>query len=423
VKYNSIWTPTQKADLLDSRTRLNRQLARFRSLQSTYMPAAIRRLTNTDDSSSGNESSLSATGSKKRKGSKPPNSDDDVPDKPDPVEKQQLFLPSALSMDENDAGCHPGLADIENSMRDAQCRTSLDQIRTQLYIKSRLLTYKDRHVRHQGSSTRTRSVIDQNDIKIKVLRDKYNTARTALIALAGGSVEGLEWREMTEADIRCLEDPEEDKKREQWARNRIERQKKNAESGLEVPGPGEGHRKLSWIWEGAGRDPDASTGLHEGGFPHFLCVRFSNQQFPALRVEWAKARARSFRWTEEVALLKEEMRRVLAFLEYKVRWWEERAGGNFGEGSVREGGMTESHSEGVRAYAIGQGRLLHDLAKKFDRMWDAVRRDQVDTGNQVAGAEESEDELDGAGEGSEEEMEENEGDEADMDGEEFTYDD
>jgi hypothetical protein len=122
--------------------------------------------------------------------------------------------------------------------------------------------------------------------------------------------------------------------------------------------------------------------------------------------------------------LKEEMRRVLAFLEYKVRWWEERAGGNFGEGSVREGGMTESHSEGVRAYAIGQGRLLHDLAKKFDRMWDAVRRDQVDTGNQVAGAEESEDELDGAGEGSEEEeMEENEGDEADMDGEEFTYDD
>ena len=106
-----------------------------------------------------------------------------------------------------------------------------------------------------------------------MLRDKYNTVRTALIALAGGSVEGLEWREMMEADIRCLEDPEEDKKWEQWACNRIERQKKNAESELEVPGPGEGHQKLSWIWEGAGRDPDTSTGLHEGSFLHFLSIQ------------------------------------------------------------------------------------------------------------------------------------------------------
>jgi hypothetical protein len=62
--------------------------------------------------------------------------------------------------------------------------------------------------------------------------------------------------------------------------------------------------------------------------------------------------------------------------------------------------------------------------KKFDHIWDAVWRDHVDTGNLVAGVEESKDELDGAGEGSgEEEMEENKGDEADMDGKEFTYDD
>src|ERR1700679_2629419 len=115
---------------------------------------------------------------------------------------------------------------------------------------------------------------------------------------------------------------------------------------------------------------------------------------------------------------------TLAFLEYKAMWWEERARGSTGEGSVREGRMTEAHAEGIRAYAMGQVLLLRDLAKKFDGMWDTVWRDQVDTGNPVVVVEESEDELDGVGAGSEEEeMEENEEDEADMDEEEFICDD
>ncbi|KAF9034897.1 hypothetical protein BJ165DRAFT_1356057 [Panaeolus papilionaceus] len=38
-------------------------------------------------------------------------------------------------------------------------------------------------------------------------------------------------------------------------------------------------------------------------------------------IEWAKSRARSLRATEEVMLLKEEMRRVLAYLKWKSHWW------------------------------------------------------------------------------------------------------
>jgi len=44
---------------------------------------------------------------------------------------------------------------------------------------------------------------------------------------------------------------------------------------------------------------------------------------PALHIEWAKSRARAQRWHEEVLLLKEEMRRVLVYFEYKVSWWVE----------------------------------------------------------------------------------------------------
>jgi hypothetical protein len=188
--------------------------------------------------------------------------DEEKPNKPHPIELQPLLLPSELSI-EIRVHCHSGLDEIEKQMRDAQCRTSLDQIRTHLYMKSGLLTYKERHARHQAANTRSREQIDENDRKIKIFQDKYNTARGALIALGVNETE-IEWKELKDVDLRCMEDPEKDAKRAEWAKKKEERAKKNKENTLEVPGPGEGYRKLSWIWEGAGRDPDVSTGMHEG---------------------------------------------------------------------------------------------------------------------------------------------------------------
>jgi hypothetical protein len=125
---------------------------------------------------------------------------------------------------------------IEKEMRDAQCRTSLDQIRTHLYMKSTLLTYREWHARHQAANTRSREQICDNDRKIKVFQDKYNTARKALIAL---------WVNDDEIE---------------WAKMKEERTKKNKENSLEVRGRSEGYRKLSWIREG----PGESTGMHKG---------------------------------------------------------------------------------------------------------------------------------------------------------------
>jgi hypothetical protein len=135
-------------------------------------------------------------------------------------------------------------------MRDVQCRTSLDQIRTHLHMKSGLPTYKERHARHQGANTRSRGQIDENDRRTKVFQDKYNTARRALIALGANESE-IEWREVKGVGLRCMEDPGKDAKQAEWAKGREERARKNMENSLEVPGPGEGYRKLSWIWDGA----------------------------------------------------------------------------------------------------------------------------------------------------------------------------
>ncbi|KAJ7196053.1 hypothetical protein GGX14DRAFT_403533 [Mycena pura] len=45
----------------------------------------------------------------------------------------------------------------------------------------------------------------------------------------------------------------------------------------------------------------------------------------ALRIEWARTRAKAHRWSEEVDLLEEEMRRIRAFLTWHSKWWMERA--------------------------------------------------------------------------------------------------
>jgi hypothetical protein len=42
---------------------------------------------------------------------------------------------------------------------------------------------------------------------------------------------------------------------------------------------------------------------------------------PGMRVEWAKTHARANRQKEEVLLLTEEMRHVVAYLDWKASWW------------------------------------------------------------------------------------------------------
>jgi hypothetical protein len=59
---------------------------------------------------------------------------------------------------------------------------------------------------------------------------------------------------------------------------------------------------------------------------HLYCIFNAVNLITALRIEWCKARARAQRWSEEVRLLLEEMRRILEFLNWRATFWETRAG-------------------------------------------------------------------------------------------------
>ena len=65
--------------------------------------------------------------------------------------------------------------------------------------------------------------------------------------------------------------------------------------------------------------------------------------------------------TEEVLLLREEMRRVLDFLEYKAVEWEIRA-------EARESPDLAT-MEGIRAYTVEQAALQRKLASAFRLLW------------------------------------------------------
>ncbi|KAJ7827600.1 hypothetical protein B0H14DRAFT_3088313 [Mycena olivaceomarginata] len=191
-------TTTQQINMGALRTKLIRRLNRLRQLQGTYCPAAVVAL-------------------EKR----------NVPEDEQP-ENEPLFLPSALSEVQRAAGgCSPGLLEMEQLMRDAQCRSSLVKLRNQLIIKARFLNYKSLHARHQGATTRSRTIVSRNETKIRLHSEKYQAAWSALLAAAGGNVSQVGWRKLVREDIRCMEDSADLVTKEMKRKKAKERRKRN----------------------------------------------------------------------------------------------------------------------------------------------------------------------------------------------------
>ncbi|KDR70909.1 hypothetical protein GALMADRAFT_144379 [Galerina marginata CBS 339.88] len=104
-----------------------------------------------------------------------------------------------------------------------------------------------------------------------------------------------------------------------------------------------------------------------------------------LRTEWAKSRARATRAKEEVLLLREEMRRVLAFLEWKAVWWHKRK-------KARPVG-TEL-AEALEGFAQEQEDLQRALAVRFRAIWRNPLEDWAAAAAEDDGKEDGDDEED-----------------------------
>lgn len=90
------------------------------------------------------------------------------------------------------------------------------------------------------------------------------------------------------------------------------------------------------------------------------------------------------RWSEEVDLLQEEMRRVLAFLKWNANWWQQQGGDLMHE-------KDEATRAGMIAYRARQAALRTSLHARFEYLW---RNSQVLVASLTAEGEVAIDDLD-----------------------------
>ncbi|KAI6156579.1 hypothetical protein BKA82DRAFT_4325506 [Pisolithus tinctorius] len=239
-----------------------------------------------------------------------PHSPEDIP----------LFLPSQVS---GKVTCPPKLAMIELRLREGQAHDALNDLRQGLRSRAYMLKFKDHFLHGQGANTRARNCLKALDTKINTAATRYRVAYRALTILAP-LVGQVGWRDklrpLVDEDISALTDAYDLR-------------------------PGEGQRRVSWIWRLYGANLNSILAIH---------------------VEWCKARACTHRWEEEVRLLFEEKQRTLQFLEWHANWWMGRAS------AIATG--DKALSDGCHAYAEHQAELRHQLTRSFADMWKDTQR-------------------------------------------------
>ena len=297
----------------------------------------------------------------------------------DNPEDADIWLPSRIANTHRSRVCREGLAEIEERICTAQCYDALDIIRHTLKIKSRMVKFKNQNIRGQREGLRSRAVIDRVHERARMHAAKYRAAREAKYALSG---EGP-WEEvlqvLMDADVRSYPDKNRLRVRTGRPGTLDDAQVEAAEGGgglsgattgedvdmedeagislweeerTRRDGTGETRRTLSWIWTTKSRTPNND-----------------NETDDILRSEWAKSRAHVNRCKKEVQLLREEMRRVLVFLEWKSEWWLQRLG-------LREG-LSRDLDEGLKAFAMGQADLQRRLAVHFREIWKGSLHDSA----------------------------------------------
>ena len=201
-----------------------------------------------------------------------------------------IWLPSQIATPLHLHVCHSELPEIEERIRTAQCYDTLDMVRYVLWVKTRMIAFKNKSVRGQQSSTRSRMVIDRIHERVRAAAEKYRAARHAKYALAG---EG-EWekvlRILNNNDIRGYQDLNRLRIRV-GRRGTLEDGQVAAAADVgpdddvaedvlwnepheQRDGTGETRRTLSWIW---------TTESHSGN-PE-------DDGDNILQVDWAKSRA------------------------------------------------------------------------------------------------------------------------------------
>ncbi|KAJ7059133.1 hypothetical protein C8F01DRAFT_1370735 [Mycena amicta] len=300
------------------------------------------------------------------------------------VAEIKLWLPSALrrrpgTNESNADGCTWEILTYEYRLRIGQANEALNTIRRNLLVRTHLYNQKDRYARGVKANTRSNTKIKTVDERVRRAVALYLAAWSALETL-GKELGMMEWkavlRELKADDVRGIPRAHfGDAARQRGASSsQIEADTLAPLDGTSIGessrrkrqrSGGSGPAGLSWIWI------QQAESRKEGD---------PEEADEALRIEWARTRARALRWAEELDLLEEEMRRVVQFLSWRASWWENRlllkqsesptASDGYSGEAVRE--EADVQREGEAAYARRQSQLQRDLRDAFKRQWEPL---------------------------------------------------
>lgn len=263
------------------------------------------------------------------------------------------------------------LCTIKARLREGQCTNVIGVLRNRLLALRQFQNMRSKHVSGQKATTWAATLIESLNKKIADLSCKYNECYSSYVALVGEEA-ALPLRRLEKSDVRVygVEDSDADAikhlnrldardPRTTASRRKVNSRKQAA--GHRDP-PGMSTSLFSWIWLGGGIPLKSQDRLmHDSK----CCLLFGPKQTYLLSTgicrEWSKAHARKERWGEEVALLKEEMRRVLATLDFKQTQWEDRA--------AADNSLTADVHDGQRAYALKQAAARSQLKDTFRDLW------------------------------------------------------
>lgn len=306
LRTNRQRTDPQRVEIQQRRNVLTRRIKVWRVAQAVYMPQASAYLDENSPSTSEDTQTLD--------NSKP--------------ETWPLLLPSAIPRDDR-SPCYKGIIEIERTLRLAQLQDNLVDLRQSRRALRNLRLYFKTNVAGEGQKTQTRTRAVETNVNNRINRavQRYRTAYRALLELDLSGEWMREFRELRNEDNR------------------------GPLKEVEETGTGDGRYTPSWIWT----TPSATI---PGEGPDAEQREVSN----TIRHEWMSCRARADRWVEEKELVQEEMRRVVAYLEWKSRLWSGKVGS-------RAGSCTPDVQRGADAYARKQAHIHRQIAISFAGQW------------------------------------------------------
>ncbi|TFK79078.1 hypothetical protein K466DRAFT_606418 [Polyporus arcularius HHB13444] len=248
------------------------------------------------------------------------------------AEDMKLWLPSALPLHLASNETVSGLRTKEARLRIAQMADALADIRRVRRVMAAISEFTRMNVAGLGQRSMTRQqglyTRFQDKQKRSVLR--YRDARVAMEKLQPSGAWTAVYRPLLDEDLRGpRRDPDE-----------------IIES--------EGRYEVSWIWRT--QVPSTQSQIDD---EHAL--NDDSECIEMMRAEWARCKARAERWDEEKKLLLEEMRRVIAYFEWKASWWRDQA--------RRRQAVSARLRRGLVIYAEKQAAVFEALAGRTASFW------------------------------------------------------